>query len=433
MILLQINGVRLYLNPMNFGTRIGLMTDGVSRIIVTQLGARGNYAVPITFYRADLLEQFHTDIWLRGVLRKWLQIFSSFINSNGLRKWCGRYTPELPPEKVRSHSFIGYKYVWRKRRCKTPDDRMRVDLWAAKKFGEAVVKEGFNKAKIVYCIKDAKEIFEASEGNYKILEQVDCPELYWKIRTEELEHWHGWEENLQLSILEELIERDKYSQEKADKIIAPSEFVFEYLVSQGVTSKKIAIVPYGFNSQDRNYSLKRFTGERKLRVLYVGAVNLMKGIPYLLKGIDLLNDKDIEVRLVGPIFINECVLKKWEERYKFIGQVPRSEVYSHYEWADIFVFPTLCEGSAGVIYEALSYGLPTITTPHSGSVITDGKEGFIIPIRDEEAIALSIRKFIDSPRLLEEMSQAALELSKKHTLEEYGKRLINAVIKDKVL
>jgi glycosyltransferase involved in cell wall biosynthesis len=70
--------------------------------------------------------------------------------------------------------------------------------------------------------------------------------------------------------------------------------------------------------------------------------------------------------------------------------VTRQEVRRHYQWADVFVFPSLCEGSAMVTYEALAAGLPVITTPNAGSVVRDGVDGFIVPIRDAEAIAAKL-------------------------------------------
>ena len=67
--------------------------------------------------------------------------------------------------------------------------------------------------------------------------------------------------------------------------------------------------------------------------------------------------------------------------------VPRSEVIRHYEWADIFLLPSLCEGSATSTYEALTAGLPVVCTPNCGSVVRHGTEGYLVPIRDPGAIS----------------------------------------------
>ena len=67
-----------------------------------------------------------------------------------------------------------------------------------------------------------------------------------------------------------------------------------------------------------------------------------------------------------------------------------------YKWADVFVLPSICEGSAMVTYEALIHGLPIITTYNSGSIVRDGVDGFITSIRDVEAIAECLVKIYQS-------------------------------------
>lgn len=71
----------------------------------------------------------------------------------------------------------------------------------------------------------------------------------------------------------------------------------------------------------------------------------------------------------------------------FLGRVPRAEMKDLYNWADVFVLPSICEGSAMVTYEALLAGIPTITTDNSGSIVRDGIDGAIVPIREIDAIA----------------------------------------------
>ena len=66
--------------------------------------------------------------------------------------------------------------------------------------------------------------------------------------------------------------------------------------------------------------------------------------------------------------------------------------------ADVFVFPSLFEGSAVVTYEALACGLPSVVTPNAGSVVRDGLEGFVVPPRDVEALAARMEQLGDDPQ-----------------------------------
>ncbi|MDQ7028789.1 MAG: glycosyltransferase family 4 protein, partial [Ardenticatenia bacterium] len=95
--------------------------------------------------------------------------------------------------------------------------------------------------------------------------------------------------------------------------------------------------------------------------------------------------------------------------------------------ADVFVFPSLQEGSALVTYEALACGLPVVTTPNAGSVVRDGIEGFLVPIRDVEALAARLEHLRADEGLHLEMGQAARRRAKAFTWEHYGDRLADTV------
>ena len=116
-----------------------------------------------------------------------------------------------------------------------------------------------------------------------------------------------------------------------------------------------------------------------------------------------------------------------ESGVEVVGAVPRSQIGEHYSWADVFVLPSICEGSATVCYEALAHGLPVITTPNSGSVVRDGLEGFIVPIRDADAIADRLVRLTRSDGLLDAMSRNARARAMEFTVEKYGERLVKAL------
>jgi glycosyltransferase involved in cell wall biosynthesis len=94
-----------------------------------------------------------------------------------------------------------------------------------------------------------------------------------------------------------------------------------------------------------------------------------------------------------------------------------------YQQADVFTFPTIEEGSALVTYEALACGLPVVTTPNAGSVVRDGVEGLLVPIRNVEALAAALECLRADERLRREMGRAARARAEEFTWDGYGETL----------
>jgi glycosyltransferase involved in cell wall biosynthesis len=93
----------------------------------------------------------------------------------------------------------------------------------------------------------------------------------------------------------------------------------------------------------------------------------------------------------------------------------------------VFVMPSLAEGSAEAIYEALAAGLPVITTDAAGSVVRPGIDGWVVAERDSVALAEAIERVVGDRRLRATMSLAARERAKEYTVERYGERLVAAL------
>src|SRR6202030_2558360 len=99
-----------------------------------------------------------------------------------------------------------------------------------------------------------------------------------------------------------------------------------------------------------------------------------------------------EFRLVGLSHVSTTALAELRSVVQLVGAVPRSEILAHYAWADVFLLPSICEGSATATYEALAAGLPVVCTPNTGSVVRHGREGFVVPVRDVEALVAALEQ-----------------------------------------
>ena len=247
--------------------------------------------------------------------------------------------------------------------------------------------------------------------------------------------WAGWvreeqtlfpgiEESLAPERIREGNERDARKYELSDLILVPSEFARRSVLEVGGDPKRIATVPYGLDERWLDQVNEPVPG----RVLFVGSVGLRKGGHYLAAASRTLARRrvDCEVRVVGPCR-PEVIRHPAFHGPNYVGQVPRSRIVDEFRRADVFVLPTLCDSFALVHLEAMACGVPVITTPNCGSVVRDGVDGFIVPIRDAAAIAARVELLLADRALRERMGRSARERAREFTWQRYGERLLAAL------
>lgn len=215
--------------------------------------------------------------------------------------------------------------------------------------------------------------------------------------------------------------------EEADYITVPSRFAYDSMVERGVPGKKLLLIPFGVTiEQFSNLTISNVI-DNKFIALFVGEVGLRKGVPYLLQAWSDLNLKDAELWLAGAANSDvRTVLSKYRNRkdIKHLGFV--KNIPELMAKADIFVFPSIEEGSALVTYEAMAAGLPVVTTVNSGSVVRNGEEGFVLPIRDVNLLKEKIKLLYNSGELRREMGEKARRKVQEFTWFQYGENLVKA-------
>lgn len=412
------------------------MADQLPQIIVAQLGARMHYAVPAILHRAKRLAHFYTGAYVgKGSPWHFLYKLATFLpgkwQADAMKRLLGRCEASLPAEKVTAYNFLDLQYIRALHRGPNLAARERIHLAYGRRFCEQVLQNKFAGAAAVYAFQSAALLlFRAiNSGITKIYEKSGAPKVIeYQLFSEEYRRWPGWEPPFpELEVWQPRIDLEREECQAADAVVCGSDFVARGLASLGVGGDKIHVVPYGIEVARYASERRCWDGRRPLRVLFAGGVTLRKGPQYLMRALEILNSSQIAGRMVGPVVIQEPYRRLLGNRFELRGQVPRSEMHLHYEWADLFVFPSICEGSATVNYEALAAGLPVITTPNAGSVVRDGVDGFIVPIRDAEAIAERIDKFLQDPELLQAMSQNARERVQDFSWERYGERLVKVI------
>lgn len=207
----------------------------------------------------------------------------------------------------------------------------------------------------------------------------------------------------------------------ADRILVNSEWSARSIIEHGADPKKIRIVPLCYDEPESLPS--RGKREATLKVLFLGQVNIRKGIQYLIEAASNLQQLPIEFVIAGPVQIPKEAVAGAPSNMKWLGPVPRSEVGSLYAAADVFILPTVSDGFAITQIEAMSYGLPSIVTPNCADVVIAGETGFVIPVRSSEAIISTLSSIYANRSQLSLMSKACLKRAKNFSLCELADQL----------
>lgn len=223
---------------------------------------------------------------------------------------------------------------------------------------------------------------------------------------------------------EDNIERTKKELKYGQVFLSPSRFVAKTLNYSGISGEQIHICPYGVDT--KMFAQKKYFDfdkplQRPIRFVYVGGVKELKGISYLLQAIEEIDAVHAELIIVGQCDKKAKDIKRYLDRVIFTGPVLHSEVPNILMQSDVFVFPSLGEGLSLSALEAASCGLPLIVTENSGvnDAMTDGKEGFVIPIQSTEALVEKMEWFIQHPDLIESMGKAARKMALHYTWDAY--------------
>lgn len=214
----------------------------------------------------------------------------------------------------------------------------------------------------------------------------------------------------------------------ADRIIVASSYAASHLSSGNFKAKEIIVIPYG-SPPPVQLTNPGVRPGKKLRALYVGGLTQRKGISYLFGACRLLGDR-ISLTVIGGREKACPALDRELARCRYIPSLPHAEVLREMREHDVLVFPSLWDAFGLVILEALSQGIPVITTPNTAGpdIITNASDGFIVPIRSEEAIAEKLEALANDADLLALMKNTALTTAARFSWSRYHSALTKNVL-----
>lgn len=221
-----------------------------------------------------------------------------------------------------------------------------------------------------------------------------------------------------------IVEKELQEYAEADYIEVPSSFARDSFIRQGIPREKII---RGFRGVDFAQFRQIPKDDSVFRVVFTGRICFRKGIQYLLPAFRELRLPRSELLLIGSIADEvRPILRQYRGVFRHLGSRPRSDLFRHFSRGSVFVLPSIEEGLAVVQLQAMACGLPLICTANTGGedLIEDGMEGFIVPIRDVEAIKEKLLLLYREPERRKDMGEMAkLKVSRGFSWDDYGDRV----------
>jgi glycosyltransferase involved in cell wall biosynthesis len=397
-----------------------------NQIILSHAGKQHSYHVAKALHQLSYLKKFYTSSYVTNpFLQKWL------INNNN-QFFTKRFLSGLDKTKVeanwrfeiKEHAGRLLKYNSSKIEEFVYARDVVFDTYMAKKMERLTtpIFWGFQGSckKTIDAVKD--------RNGFAICELATAHITYAKkILVEEQQLHPAWADSISNIVFpktyEERLESEPFA---ASLVVAASSFTKQTLIDSGIHENKIQLLPLGASVEHIKYIPNKTKNNRPLKLLYAGTVTQRKGIYYLLEAMKNFPKQEVELHIIGNVFGSAGEFKKHAPFYTYHGATSQQNLFKKYCEFDALVLPTIFEGFALVIVEAMAAGLPVITTAHSigPDLINDNKNGYVIPIRDIKAIQDAIIKLQEKNSIeWEEMQINARNTALNYSWNNYTLRL----------
>ncbi len=287
------------------------------------------------------------------------------------------------------------------------------------------------KFRAVYAYEDGAALSFREAQRQGVKTFYDLPIGYWKsarkLMQEEAQREPEWASTLSGNDdSPEKTDRKDAELALADVVFVASTFTRTTLDAAESFKGTVVTIPYGSPGRPTKVEPRRRAPGARLRVLFVGSLGQRKGLSYLFAACGQLRSA-VDLTVIGRKPFDDCpALDRELAHVTWRSSCTHEEVLAEMAASDVFLFPSLFEGFGLVLLEALAMGLPIITTPNTAGpdLITDGVEGYIVPIRDSRMIAERLEQLHRDPSLLAEISVRARRRSGELTWESYEATLV---------
>ncbi len=388
-------------------------TIQLPRVLVCQRGARHRYAIPRMFEEAGMLAALYSDSSVHSLAGKTARCLDNTgIKHSLLGALASRNPNDIPVNKI--YSFDNLIFPNRSNRL-----------------SRSYKKAGLQHADVVYsmCGEEFEFLQYAKEQGARLIIDIFVHPGTAKIVEKEMLRYLG-KSGVETSGVDAVEGHFRRSFALADIILCPSNWVAEGVREYAPQhAEKIRMVPYG-----SSLDICGSTNETPTvgRIFFAGREALRKGLHYLADAARILRARgmEIDVRVAGISHGDLDWIQNCGE-LNCLGTLPMDQMHSEFRQADVFVLPSLSEGQAGVVLEAMACGCPVVATRECGVDFQPGC-GIIVPARDAGALADGLAHVIGNRTMRNELALGALTQVADFSMNAWKSRLID-VVKETVL
>ena len=371
-------------------------------------GPRMGLQVATALDGGGLLESLHLDAWVRPGPSAWL---AERLLGTRVRN---RVISSIDASTIHAHPELFVLGRIAGRATLAGRDRTTIDRLLVRDFRR--ISRRCSSPAVFGMQSCCLELFEGRRC--KIMEQFAAPSTAERfVVSEEQRRFGGWT-HVAVSEPTQWDERNVREWEHADIIWVPSDYVSELCARHGAERSKLRVVRYPIPFYGHP-ALRSFRADRPLRVIFAGTLMLRKGVQYIYEALHGWDRSAIDMHFVGPNQLTAVGIARLAEVGRVHTAVARAELLDHFARSDVLLFPSLSEGSALVMAEAVGTGLPVIATVESGAP----DSAITIPTRDPQAIREALQNILDDPGLVECASRRCLSEAQRR-----GPKLFNTEI-----
>ncbi|WP_415893537.1 glycosyltransferase family 4 protein [Neptuniibacter sp. PT8_73] len=388
-------------------------------VTVACMGSRERYSLPVALNKRGALKRLFTDIYIPYSVSSKLRNVSK---NSAIKAFLNRSHEDLPCNLVSHKLLLGLMFRRKVRSAKNLSDRQDLLINYGSRFASFVSRSMPRSDLVLGYTGQALEFIDVAknQGSRVFIDQVD-PGLHgWQVLKAESEKYAGWNNQI-FSWSSDFQKRVENELIHADTVVVNSHYS-KKCIDAWIGENKSVILPIPLTIQ-RKERLE-INNKRPLRLLFLGGASIGKGIQYAVIAVHNLLQKGYEVELIiaGEMLISCEKLSNYNGWF-YIGSVASNDIPSLLDSIDVLLFPTLSDGFGMVQTEAISRGVPVISTMNCASVIEHGKSGFVMNELSIECLQNYIIRYHNDRELLKEHSRGAFIRSQEFEFNSYIKKV----------